>query len=153
MTMSGRELVGSSEKQKVVQLAGVVILDDQKRMLLLHRNKADSVHWESPGGKKDKDDHNSEDTAKREALEELGVDVKIIRPLGMRSFKDRGDMLNYEWFLASITRGVPRPVEQPGFDRVGYFSWDQIRDMQDQLSPNMKNLLHAYDNHELNFDN
>lgn len=142
--------LGNPEKRKEVHLAGSVIADNDGKILLLHRNKPDSVQWELPGGKLELGETSREATI-REAREELGVGVEILGKLGVDRFVDKGDMLIYSWYWVSITEGTPTPDEE-GFDRAEYFSWEQIKDMEDQLSANMKNLLKAYENKELKLE-
>src|SRR4051812_33067248 len=65
-------------------LAGCVILDEDGRVLLLHRS-GNPIQWELPGGKVE-DGEAAEAAAKRELLEELGVHVSETVHLGDASF-------------------------------------------------------------------
>jgi len=151
--MSDQEPLANPEERNRIRLAGCVIADGDGKILLLHRNRENSVQWELPGGKFDpKQDKDLRDIAVREAWEELGVEVEIIGKMGLDSFEERGDTLDYTWYWAKIIKGDPKPFEDEGFDQVGYFSWQQIIEMRDQLSPNMKNLLRAYEDKKLKLE-
>ncbi len=133
---------------------GCVIANKDGKILLLHRNRENprKVQWELPGGKFDPDlDEDLLATAIREADEELGVRVKIIGTLGTDGFFENGEYWGYIWYWASIEEGVPRPMEE-GFDQVKYFSWEQIGNLEDPLSPNLLNLRRAYLQKELRLD-
>jgi len=140
----------STEGNKVVELAGCVIVDKEGRILLLHRNRPNRVQWELPGGKLEPGE-SAQETAIREVKEELGVDVDILGQLGADEFENKGNTLKYIWYRANIKKGDPKPVED-GFDQVKYFSWKQIKEMEDELSLNMKNLLRAYEDKKLKLE-
>lgn len=59
-----------------IALAGCIIKDTKKRILLIHRNTAKRTHWEIPGGKIEKGE-TAAAAASREIQEELGVEVNI----------------------------------------------------------------------------
>lgn len=125
----------------MLRLAGCVLLDDQKRLLLLHRNKGGLVQWELPGGKVDEGEDEAT-TAVRELKEEVGVTVAIERELGSAEFSGGGETCHYTWFLAVQTsRDLPRLCEPQTFDDMRYFSLDELEELQ--LSANMVNLLQA----------
>ncbi|MFC1648906.1 NUDIX hydrolase [Nanoarchaeota archaeon] len=118
---------------KKIELAGCVILDDN-RILLLHREKRD--WYELPGGKIDEGESPKE-AAKREIKEELGCDVEIIRELGEKDFQEEEYIMKYNWFLA-ILKGTPKLMEPDTFSHYKYISLDQLENYK--LSPNMENL-------------
>lgn len=125
----------------MLQLAGCVILDDQKRLLLLHRDKGGLVQWELPGGKINEGESAAE-TVVREIQEELGVRVVISRELGSAEFAAPDTTCYYSWFLAEIVDdGEPCIGEPQTFDDMGYFSVEQLSTVR--LSSNMVNLLEA----------
>lgn len=131
-----------------ITLAGCVILDEEGRVLLMHRNTPKRVQWELPGGKIEETEE-PEQAAQREVAEELGISVSIIKKLGEKSFEEDGYVMDYIWFLATIRDGVPMLREEK-FDALNYFSWDELK-KEPALSANTKNIVQAYfeDNLEL----
>lgn len=130
-------------------LAGCVILDEEGKVLLIHRNTTKRTQWETPGGKVE-DDEDPEETAKREIKEEIGVEVKIIKKLGQKDFTENDFTMEYTWFLAEIISGIPDYMEKETYDNLKYFSWEELKDRED-LSANTKNLVNAYFNREIVF--
>lgn len=129
-----------------INLAGCVIENHEGKILLLHRNTSKRVQWETPGGKVEKDE-DPENAAVREAEEELGIKVDIVKKLGEETFREDDFEMNYVWFKAKITGGNPKPVED-GFDKLEYFSWEELKD-KDDLSANTQNLVSAYYNKKI----
>lgn len=101
-----------------------------------------------PGGKIDKGE-NPQDTARRELEEELGVKVKIVKKLGDQEFKEDAYSMHYTWYLAEIKSGELEIQEKQTFDDFKYFSWEELKTMEDSLSNNVKNLLNAYQSNTL----
>lgn len=124
-----------------IKLAGCVILDEEGKMLLMHRNTPKRVQWELPGGKIEENEEPML-TAQREVLEELGIKVSIVKKLGEKSFQEDGYEMDYIWFLATIDKGVPTLKEEK-FDALKYFSWDELQN-ESTLSANTRNLVEAY---------
>src|SRR3989338_1381069 len=123
--------------------AGCVLQNNKGKVLLLHRNTPKRVQWETPGGKIEEEEE-SEKTAEREIMEELGVKVKIVKELGRREFAEDGYTMEYVWYLAVIKAGEPKVMEKEKFDDFRYFSWEELKAMQEELSANTKNLVAAY---------
>lgn len=134
-----------------LQLAGCIIQNPEGQILLIHRNTPKRVQWEVPGGKIG--DHikgeTPEETVLREVKEELGVEIKILSKAGEHEFSEDGNTMDYAWYNAVITSGEPQPVEK-GHDKVGYFSWDELNSMREELSSNLRNLVDTYFTHQLN---
>jgi ADP-ribose pyrophosphatase YjhB (NUDIX family) len=128
---------------KIIQkrpMAGCVIKDNKKRILLIHRNVPGNQQWEMPGGKFSADlDKDLKDTALREVSEELGVEVEILSELGEEDFTNKGRLMRYAWLEARIISGTPSPIEEM-HDKIGYFSKKQLQKMTD-LSANLRNFV------------
>lgn len=124
-----------------------MIQDSKGRILLLHRNTSQRTQWETPGGKIERDEDPGK-TAQREALEELGIEVKVISKAGKHEFIEDGYAMDYVWFNAKIVSGEPKPMEEK-HDKAEYFSWDDLKKMSSDLSPNTKNLVATYLSNQL----
>ena len=94
--------------------AAAVIRDDRDRILLVRQ--IDSGIWSTPGGAGDPDESPS-DAAVREAFEETGYLIELVRVLGVyggpqyRVTYPNGDVTSYvsTGFEARVIGGVPRP--------------------------------------------
>ncbi len=117
----------------MIRLAGCVLVDDDG-ILLLHRISRD--WYELPGGKM-KPGESVEDTAKRELLEELGVEIEIVKALGTKAFDEDGRTMEYNWLLATMD-GTPVVGEPEVFDHFKRIPLDELD--KHTLSPNMQNL-------------
>lgn len=126
--------------QPLIRLAGCVITDDQDRVLLLHRNTAKLTQWEIPGGKLDPGE-DERMAAARELREEMGIEVKLERHLGTRSFIQDGYKMEYTWFLATIASGTPRVREHDIHDRCEFLKIADLAGMIGELSPNTRNFV------------
>jgi 8-oxo-dGTP diphosphatase len=122
----------------MLRLAGCVILDEQGRIGLLHRNTEAVTQWELPGGKVEVGE-SDETAALRELQEELGINVRIERKLGSTDFTFRDVEYVYVWFLAEISNGTPRVMEPQTFDDYSYFAIKQLSSLE--LSANMQKLM------------
>jgi 8-oxo-dGTP diphosphatase len=129
----------------MINISGCIILNQKGEVLLLHRHTSNKKQWETPGGKIE-DGESPEEAAIRETEEELGVKVTIIRLLNTGDFEENGKKYHYYWHLAEISSGTPTIIETNTFDQLAYYSWNELECMLDQLSPNTKNLVHAYKN-------
>jgi 8-oxo-dGTP diphosphatase len=121
-------------------LAGCIILDDQKRVLLLHRSNQKKVQWEIPGGKI-KPGEDARATAARELKEELGVDVEVRHQLGDKHFLEEGRTMHYTWFAAHIVGGTPHIAEPHVHDKFAYMSVQEMENLHHNLSSNGRNFL------------
>ena len=51
--------------------------------------------------------------------------------------------MNYVWFSAEIKEGIPTLKEEK-FDKLRYFTWQELKGGEIILSENTKNLVKAY---------
>jgi 8-oxo-dGTP diphosphatase len=126
----------------VKALAGCVVLDDQARVLLIHRH-GPAEQWELPGGKVEEGE-SSERAAQREVGEELGLTVHASRELGDTSFRQETQAWRYTWYLAEGLSGEARLREPERFDEFRYFRINDLATMMDQVSPNVKQFVRTY---------
>lgn len=127
--------------EKII-LAGCVILDEEGKVLLIHRNTPKRVQWEIPGGKIEEGE-DSRKTAERGAEEEIGVNIELVKELGKKEFNEDDFVVDYIWYLTKIISGQPKCMEKDKYDGLNYFSWEELKEMPD-LSPNTQNLVNAY---------
>lgn len=109
------------------EVAGVVIADSKRGILLLHRHRfiTDTWGWEIPAGRVE-DDETAEQAVVREAVEETGWRPRQIEPLGF-SHPSNGQVdQTFRYFLASSATlvGEPEPHET---DRIEWFAPDDVR--------------------------
>lgn len=120
------------------ELVAALIIKD-KRLLLVHNKKHDTIRIEPPGGKK----HSGEtrqDAVRREVEEELGVIVRPGRLLGVYDTAGPEGEFTVHMYFCDIVSGEPRiaePDKVPGF---GWYSLDEIRRLKG-LVPNMVTAL------------
>lgn len=128
---------------KKIELAGAVILNQNKNILLMHRNTVNLAQWELPGGKLEIGEQ-PEQTAKRELNEELNVNIEIKKYLGFKEFLDNDYMLKYHWYLCEIKNQEPKIMEEK-FDELKYFSKEDLQNSIEELSSNMKIFMKTID--------
>jgi 8-oxo-dGTP diphosphatase len=124
-----------------IRLAGVIIIDEQGRILLLHRATERRTQWEIPGGKIEKTER-ADAAAAREANEELAINIKIIRKLGARDFSEDGYTMSYTWFLGEALDS-PKIGEPDKFDDLRFWSIDNLAATSESISPNTRNFIKA----------
>lgn len=124
-------------------LSGCVIINNKKEILLLF--KKNHQHYETPGGKVEKENPKEEDLlkeAEREAYEELGNNIKLDK---LKYFKKiefeipDGRFAIGHHFITKIISGTPKVGEPEIFD---HFKWIPIKDLEKHpIAPNVKLLL------------
>jgi 8-oxo-dGTP diphosphatase len=124
------------------EVAGCVILNENREVFLLHRDTQKWQHWEIPGGKLDNGE-TPEQAAIREVKEESKLTVSIIKKLGVGKFSDGDTEFIYHWFLARITDGKPEIAEKDIFNGWGYFAWEKLQQPDMVLSSSLKAFLRA----------
>jgi 8-oxo-dGTP diphosphatase len=110
-------------------IAGVIIKQNDKYLLVQEGQGAAKNLWIFPAGGIDKGEK-PEEAAVREAKEEAGIQVKIIRPIG--TFNGFGpEETEFIIFEAEIVSGSPRPGKE--ISDVRWFSFEELKNMSDQL--------------------
>jgi ADP-ribose pyrophosphatase YjhB (NUDIX family) len=118
--------------------AASVITDEEGRVLLVRHGYGEQ-NWEIPGGAGEPGE-SAEETARREALEEIGVGIEIERMSGV--YFDPTNGAHHFAFRARCT-GAPRSADPSEISDVGWFlpadlprpvsDWTELR-IRDALS-------------------
>ncbi len=119
-------------EKEVVQVsvvAGVVIRQDEKYLLVQENVGSVRGLWNFPAGRVDVGD-TIEETAIKEAKEEVGLDVELVRKLGI--WQKTATEPPKHAFEAKIIGGELKYPEDEILD-ARWFTFDEIRDMKDKL--------------------
>jgi 8-oxo-dGTP diphosphatase len=120
------------------ELAGCLIIR-KKGLLLLYRE--DEKHWEVPGGKVEEEESPTE-AAKREAKEEIDLEVELEKPFFSGEFEHSGNLYLWHGYIAS-TDGQPEIQEQK-FGEQKWFTAEQLEELDsEELAPNLRQILPA----------
>jgi 8-oxo-dGTP diphosphatase len=120
-------------------LAGCIILDDTKRVLLLHRHTDRRTQWELPGGKVQPGE-DARAAVAHIVQDELGVDVHVRHQLGDKHTDEEGHIVHYSWFLTQIA-GQPHINDPEVHNEMRYFSIDELKKLNHELSPSGRSFL------------
>jgi 8-oxo-dGTP pyrophosphatase MutT (NUDIX family) len=110
-------------------VAGVILCKEGKYLLVQEKKLSVYGKWNLPAGKIDKG-FSIEETAVKEAKEETGYDVKLIRKIGV--YQDRVDNPAKHVFLAEIVGGELKFPEDEILD-AKWFSLQEISDRKDEM--------------------
>jgi len=119
--------------------ASVAAFDADGRLLLIQRK--DNARWAMPGGIVEYGETLAH-AAMREALEESGIQVKIVALLGIYDARRHGFRTIYHWqhvaFLADVVSGAPGPSDETL--AAGFFTQDEITALS--ISPGHDHPIH-----------
>ncbi len=111
--------------------AGTMLLNDKGEVFLSKRSRKsrnERGHWETPGGSVEFGETLAE-TAKREMMEEYGVEIEIIErfPAYDHLLPDEKQHWVATTFLAHLKSGqVPKIMEPDKCDAIGWFALDKL---------------------------
>lgn len=126
---------------ETIMASGPVIIEDDK-VLLNKEKKGDMITpWFFPGGEVEQFDITLEDACVREAKEELGIDVHIVkalRPILIPRPEDPDRLVILIHFLATRTGDIV-----PG-DHVAEWAWHDIHNLPEDCAPNVPLVINDY---------
>ena len=115
--------------------SGPVIIEDGK--VLLNKEKKDYgiTPWLFPGGKANEGETDLEAICKREVMEEMGIDVKIIKKLNTIEKEQNGKKYILHHYLAERIGEII-----PGRDIVEW-AWHDINNLPSDCAPNVYEII------------
>jgi len=117
-------------------VSGPVIIENDKVLVNKH---GDTNFWKFPGGRvEDFRELDLEKHAKREAKEELGIDVEIIRPLKTLMTTKDDKVVILVHYLAKRLGEI-----KPGQD-IREWKWLDIHNLPEDVGPNIKPIIEEY---------
>lgn len=125
-----------------VLAAGPIILEDNKILLCreIKKDGIESPFFMLPGGGYEEIDGSLEETCHREAKEELGIDIEIIRPLQTILVKrpDKDGYAVLAHFLATRKSEIV-----PG-EKITDWGWFDIQNLPPDCAPSIRQVLDSY---------
>jgi ADP-ribose pyrophosphatase YjhB (NUDIX family) len=116
--------------------SGPVIIEDEKVLLVKH---GQDDFWKFPGGRvEDFSEFDLEWHAAREAKEELGIGIRIIRPLRTLLVKKEDTVVVLVHHLAERIGEI-----MPGPD-IREWRWLDIRNLPEDIAPNVRVIIEEY---------
>ncbi len=120
--------------------SGPVIIEDNK--VLLNKERAPDGHitkWYFPGGETENFDIPLEETCRREAKEEMGIELEIIRPLATTlGHRSENRIVILVHYLAKRIGEI-----KPGTDIVEW-AWHDINNLPTDCAPNVYEIIKDY---------
>lgn len=119
---------------KIIIASGPVIVENNK--VLLNQHGKDNF-WKFCGGRVEGLEENLIEAAKREAKEEMGIEIEILdeKPFIMHTVKDSGIDVVLAHYLAKRIGEII-----PGKD-IREWQWFDVNDLPGDLAPNIKPTL------------
>lgn len=132
-------------QQNIILVAGAVIVEDGKLLLVRGGNDGHESFFMLPGGKLE---HPLEDpfaAAAREAKEEVDIDVELIRPMRTLIVERPNKPDEYAVLMHFLCKRIGEPKAT---DDTEEFGWYPINDLPENVTPSFKAIveeLNEYD--------
>lgn len=121
--------------------SGPVIIENNKVLLNREIKNPDGITcWLFPGGGVEDFDISLEETCKREVKEEMGINVKIIKPMKTTIEKTNCIVVICVHFLAERIGEI-----KPGSD-IAEWAWHDINNLPDNCGRNVYEVIAEYKN-------
>ena len=128
---------------KIISVAGPVIIENGKVLLVKSKKDGAESNWKFPGGKKNDSDVDFEATCKREAKEELGIELKIKGLIKKKSIKNKGKEVLLIHYLAERTGEIGPQNE------ISQWDWHDINNLPKDCEPNVYEVIEEYKEKEI----
>jgi 8-oxo-dGTP pyrophosphatase MutT (NUDIX family) len=119
----------------IIIASGPVIIENGKVLLNKH---GDDGFWKFVGGKAETFDISLEEVARREVMEEMGLEVDLIRPLKPMVIDLPDKVVVLIHYLATRKSDI-----KPGED-ILQWDWFDIHNLPDGSAPNIKPVIDEY---------
>jgi 8-oxo-dGTP pyrophosphatase MutT (NUDIX family) len=119
----------------IIIASGPVIIENNKVLLDKH---GDDNFWKFVGGKVKSFDVTFEDVAKREVMEEMGLEVELIRPLKPMMYEFPEKIVILIHYLAT-RKGEIKPGEE-----ILEWQWFDIHNLPSDCAPNIQPVIDEY---------
>lgn len=127
-----------------VLAAGPIILENGK-ILLCREIKHDGIaspFFMLPGGSCEPSDTSFEETCKREAKEELGIEIEILRPL-RPLFVKRPDKDGHAILIHFLAKRTSEIIPGP---QTAEWGWFDVNNLPENCTPSIPEVLQSYFN-------
>ncbi len=121
-----------------IVVSGPVIIENGRVLLNRERKNADTGPWVFPGGEVEDFDKSLEEACAREAKEEMGIDIKIIRPLRPLLIHTKEKVIVLIHFLTERTGEIV-----PGPDTAEW-GWHDVYNLPTDCAPNVHTIINDY---------
>ena len=118
--------------------SGPVIIEDGKVLLNKEKKPTGITPWFFPGGEVENFDISLEEACRREVKEEMGIDIKIIKPLKPVMLHQNGRVVILIHWLAKRIGEV-----KPGSD-IAEWAWHDITRLPSDCAPNVYEIIKDY---------
>lgn len=115
--------------------SGPVIIEDGKVLLNREQKKDGITPWMFPGGEVEEFDKSLEDACRREVMEEMGIEIEIIKPLQPIMLNQNERVIILIHYLAKRIGEV-----KPGKD-ITDWAWHDINNLPDNCAQNVYDLI------------
>jgi ADP-ribose pyrophosphatase YjhB (NUDIX family) len=119
---------------KIILASGPVIVEDHKVLLNIH---GDTDFWKFCGGKVEDFDMNLIESAKREVMEEMGLEIEILdkKPFLLHTTKEKEGVLVDVILVHYLAKRIGEI--KPGSD-IKQWNWIELSDLEkEHLAPNI----------------
>lgn len=120
--------------------AGAVIIENNRVLLVKEQKDGNLSPWMFPGGQVENFDKSFEATAIREAKEEVGLDVELIKPLKPVLIHKESVSVVLIHYLATYTGTLEKGKN--GF--IAAAEWHDISNLPADLAPNVQEVINDY---------
>lgn len=119
----------------IIIASGPVIIENGKVLLNKH---GDDGFWKFVGGRAERTDISLEEVAKREVMEEMGLEVDLIRPLKPMMIEMPDKVVILIHYLAMRKNDI-----KPGAE-IKEWGWFDINDLPADSAPNISPVIGKY---------